>query len=456
MGSGAGAAPLVSVYVVSHNYGRFLQEAIESVLRQQFESWEILLIDDNSADNTPEVMALYASDPRIRIFRTKGIGLPAVANMALREARGEHIVRLDGDDILDENFLYVMVGYMKRQPDLALVFPDYYLIDEEGEIFGHERRQKISEVNHMVDLPPNGACTLVRKKVLESVGGYREDLGAQDGLDLWTKIRNTHRALNVNLPLFYYRRHGHNLTNKSQRILAARRQIKRDAIASDLGQVRPVLAVIPVRQHYDFRPNLWATNLNGKSLLQRKIELVLGSQLFDKVIVASDTDEIRATLAKFPDPRLEYFFRDTSSTLRSRSIVGTLAGVAERFDPQFKGITVLCYVPSPFVQIGSLEEAIFTLVMNDADSSVGVEEIKEPVFTRTPHGLRAINSSSEYRTDFDVVYREANIALATRNRNLRSGCLVGPRTVNFLVSPEESFFVDSDKKLRIAHILDSE
>ena len=163
-------------------------------------------------------------------FRTAGIGLPAVCNLALREARGEYLIRLDGDDVLDENALLILASYLDREPDLAIVFPDYYLMDEGGEILAHERRHKLSETNHKMEPPPNGACTLIRKSVLESIGGYREDLGAQDGLDLWSKIRDTHRAANVNLPLFYYRRHGHNLTNSTYRILAARRQIKKDAI----------------------------------------------------------------------------------------------------------------------------------------------------------------------------------------------------------------------------------
>jgi CMP-N-acetylneuraminic acid synthetase len=381
--------------------------------------------------------------------------LPAVCNLALREARGEYVMRLDGDDVLDENALLVLVNYLDREPDLALVFPDYYLMDEGGEILAHERRQKLAESNHRMEPPPNGACTLIRRSVLESIGGYREDLGAQDGFDLWSKVRDKHRAANVNLPLFYYRRHGHNLTNSTYRILAARRQIKKDAIRAQLERFRPLLAVIPCRKNYDFRQDLWSVQLNGRSLLKRKLEMCLSSTLFDKVIVTSDTEEVLETIDRINDPRVAFFKRDSSETLRSRNIVGTLSRVAQEFDPASNGVTVLCYLPSPFVTLGSLEEAVCTLVFNDADSSVGVEEIKEPVFCRTPFGLKAVNAVTGLRSDFDFVYREANIALATKNRNLRSGSLVGPCPINFLVAHEESFFIDSEKKLQIAHILDA-
>jgi glycosyltransferase involved in cell wall biosynthesis len=454
-GSLAKKRPKVSVYVVSRSYGRFLSEAVESVLRQRYDDWELLLIDDGSTDRTAEVMQLYVGDPRVRVFKTAGIGLPAVCNLAMREAHGDYLIRLDGDDVFDENALLILANYLDCEPDLALVFPDYYLMDEGGEILAHERRQRLAETNQRMEPPPNGACTMIRKRVLESIGGYREDLGAQDGLDLWAKVRNTHRAANVNLPLFYYRRHGNNLTNSAYRILAARRQIKRDAISKELDRYRPLMAVIPVRKNYDFRPDLWSVTLNGKSLLKRKVELCLSSTLFDKIVVASDTDAVVPTLEEFADDRLALFHRDPSETLRSRSIVGTLWRVAQEFDPSSAGVTVLCYLPSPFVTLGSLEEAVCTLVFNDADSSVGVEEIKEPVFCRTPFGLKPVNSVNSFRTDFDFAYREANIALATKNKNLRAGSLVGPCPINFVVVHEESFFIDSEKKLQIAHILDA-
>jgi glycosyltransferase involved in cell wall biosynthesis len=447
-------APKISVYIVSHNYGRYLVEAIESVLRQHYEDWELLLIDDGSSDNTSSIMRIYENDPRVRVFRTGGIGLPAVCNMATRESLGEYLIRLDGDDVFDEDALVVLVGYLERDQRTALVSPDYYLMDEGGEVYAHERRQKFSEVNHLVDMAPNGACTLIRKAVLEEIGGYREDLGSQDGFDLWSRVRNRHSIKNVNLPLFYYRRHGKNLTNGSNRILMARRQIKRDAVASHLEQFRPLIAVIPCRRNYDFLPDLWSVEINGKSLLRRKLETCASSSLFDKIIVASDTEMVQETIKDLGDSRIEFIKRSTSDTLRSRSIVSSLLKVSEHFDPQFKGITIMSYIPSPFVTVSSLEEAVFTLVFNNADSSMGVEEIKEPVFCRTSHGLKSLNTVSGIRTDFDYVYREANIAVATRNVNLRSGSLIGARPANFIVAKDENFFIDSEKNLEIANILD--
>ena len=117
----------VTVYITSHNYGKYLQDAIESVLRQTIDCWELLLFNDDSTDNTQSIIDLYKGDERIRIFNTDGIGLSRVANLALEYSGGEYIIRLDADDVFDENILLVLSNCLDRDSDVALVFPDYFL-----------------------------------------------------------------------------------------------------------------------------------------------------------------------------------------------------------------------------------------------------------------------------------------------------------------------------------------
>ncbi len=445
--------PKITVYIPSHNYGRFLGDAIESVLRQKRTDWELLVINDNSTDNTGEVMARYQGDSRVRLFETQGIGLPGACNLALREAKGDYIIRLDGDDIFDENILLVLGEWLDREPELALVFPDYYLIDELGDVFAHERHDPATRQGHAADLPPNGAGTLVRRDLLANAGGYREDLGTQDGFDLWSKLARIHKTANVNLPLFYYRRHPNNLTNDHHRILSARREIKKDSTGGSLAEFKPFIAVIPCRENYDFRPNVWQQDLGGRTLLQRVIESCLTSRIFDGVVVASDNPRVQDTIARYGDDRLKFHQRKPADTQRSKSITATLEKIAAEHDPQLRGVMVVCYVQAPFVTTDTLEEAVFTLVMNHADSSIGVEEIADPVYKRTAHGLTAINAPRAPSTEFDRVYREANVAFASRTRNFRAGSLMGSRIANYVVSPDECLFIHSERTLKIARIL---
>lgn len=264
------------------------------------------------------MIRLYSHDPRISTFHTSGIGLPAVCNLALEQARGKYIIRLDADDIFDENILLVLKNCLDRDADCALAFPDYYLITPEGDIFAHEWREKIYHRDHVLDIPANGACSLIRTEILRRIGGYREDLKAQDGLDLWTKLQKEYVIKNVNLPLFYYRRHNTNLTNKSSVISNARRNIKLQRIQERGLDDTHVTFFIPCRRFYDFAEDLWNVRLNDKTLLEINIERCLAVEMADSFIVASDNEETQQVLSRYKDERLHFFLRDREDTIRTR------------------------------------------------------------------------------------------------------------------------------------------
>lgn len=445
--------PRITVYMPCHNYGRFLADAIDSVLRQTIDDWELIVIDDGSTDETPRVMDRYRGHPQIRLFTTAGIGLPAVSNFAIGHARGRYVVRLDADDMFDENILLVLGNHLDRDPETALVFPDYFLIDDAGEVFAHERRRRLYEHNHVLDMPPHGACTMIRRTVIDQVGGYREDLGAQDGFDLWTHVFNKFRAANVNVPLFYYRRHGTNLTEQTSRILSARRRIKRDAAADTIEKFRPLIAVIPCRRHYDFVTDLWKEQINGKSLLERDIGVCLSADVFDHIVVACDNPEAEDVVRANGDSRLHFVARDPKTTMRTARLVPTLERIVAKFDPERRGVTTVRYLQTPFVTADTLVEAVSTLVMHDADASYAVEEIHSALYRRAPNGLELINPRREMASDFDVIYRDAATVTATRHSTLASGSMHGSLAVGFIVSPVECFFIDSIEDLTLARVL---
>ena len=448
--------PKTTIYIPSRNYGRYLEEAIESVIRQSSDDWELLLFDEASEDETASVIKNYEGHPKIRSFRTEVIGMPAICNLALEEANTDYIMRLDSDDVLEENALLVLQNALERRPDAALAFPDYYLVDQNGRAFRHESRAQLYSHNHLFDQPPNGACTLIRTDVLKSIGGYREDLGAQDGLDLWTKLEREHVTLNITLPLFYYRRHGTNLTNRTERIFTARKQIKYDAIQADLDKVRPIIAIIPCREHYDFEANLWKESLNKETLLHRSIASCVAVKEFDHIVVTCDNDAIKEHLNDFKDPRIEFISRSADSTPRRVSVVPTLKAITQRLDPSANGICVLRYIQAPFVKSTTMLEAIATLLISDSDSACPVEKLNNAVYRRGPYGLECINPQRPITTDFDSIYSEHNTCLATLTKNFHSGSLMGARVASFELQRKECFFVDSEYKLKLAQVMDAE
>ena len=114
----------ISVYMASYNYADFIEEAINSVIHQTLDDWELIVINDGSTDDTEEVLKQYESNQKIRIIHQQNQGLNITNNIALRLARGEYIMRLDADDYLDENALSVLSDSLDRNKAFDLVFPD--------------------------------------------------------------------------------------------------------------------------------------------------------------------------------------------------------------------------------------------------------------------------------------------------------------------------------------------
>jgi len=88
----------VTVVIPSFNCARFIREAVDSALAQTVPPLEVIVIDDGSTDGTPEIMAGYASDPRVRYLHQKNAGQSTARNNGIRAARGEFIALLDADD----------------------------------------------------------------------------------------------------------------------------------------------------------------------------------------------------------------------------------------------------------------------------------------------------------------------------------------------------------------------
>src|SRR5690242_10687505 len=92
-------APGVSVIIPAYNYARFLPQAIESALQQDYPEFEVLVVDDGSTDNTAEIAAVYSrADKRVRYLHQKNAGLPAARNTGIQHARFDFIGFLDADD----------------------------------------------------------------------------------------------------------------------------------------------------------------------------------------------------------------------------------------------------------------------------------------------------------------------------------------------------------------------
>ena len=114
--------PKVSILVPTYNYAHYIGEAIESALNQTYRDFELIIIDDQSKDNTDEVVEKYLSDPRVKYIKNKkNLGLAANFNEALKYANGEYIKYLLADDVFHPALLEKMVPIMDMYPNVTLV-----------------------------------------------------------------------------------------------------------------------------------------------------------------------------------------------------------------------------------------------------------------------------------------------------------------------------------------------
>ena len=122
---------LVSIIMPSWNTGRFIAESIQSVLKQTYQNWELLIVDDCSTDNTDEIVAGF-NDKRIRYFKNeKNSGAAITRNRAIREARGEWIAFLDSDDLWSPEKLAKQLNFMNEH-GYVFSYHDFVKIDEES------------------------------------------------------------------------------------------------------------------------------------------------------------------------------------------------------------------------------------------------------------------------------------------------------------------------------------
>ncbi len=122
---------LVSVMMPAYNAARFIAEAIESVLAQTYQQWELLVVNDGSRDDTADIAGSY-SDPRVRLINKENGGEASARNVALENSRGEFIAYLDADDVWLPHHLQVTVDFLLAHPEREAVYTDGLHYDPQG------------------------------------------------------------------------------------------------------------------------------------------------------------------------------------------------------------------------------------------------------------------------------------------------------------------------------------
>lgn len=126
-------APLISVIITNYNYSHYLGHSVSSVLSQDFPSFELVVVDNASTDNTDEVMATFAHDPKLRFIKNeRNLGLTPNHNNGLRQSRGQYILFLSADDALLPGHLRRCYDYLQAHPKTDVFYTGVIFIDANG------------------------------------------------------------------------------------------------------------------------------------------------------------------------------------------------------------------------------------------------------------------------------------------------------------------------------------
>jgi len=207
---------MVSIIVPLHNYARYIVENINSIQSQNYEDWEIIIVDDCSSDNPYPIIRPYLSQKIQYIRLEQNVGYGASKNAGIRASKGEYIAILDSDDMLAPKSLSRRLRRMRLHNSLWCHAKAYEFNDKKPYHFRYKRRKAICNLEHILKTKKyknlwqniHAQTVIIHRRIYEKVGLYEPFLRTMGDKEMWARI-----VSNVEVPLFvdrfvaYYRMH---------------------------------------------------------------------------------------------------------------------------------------------------------------------------------------------------------------------------------------------------------
>lgn len=210
----------VSIIMPVYNGEQFITQAIDSVLDQTWQDWELVVIDDGSTDGTADIVSAY-DDPRIRYIYQENQGQPAALNRGLEAVKGSYVTTLDADDWLGPSSLKDRAVCLEEHPEFGAVYCDGYYCSPSGDIlkrFSDERYSDnvtgdIYDALVISSLYSAGSSVMIRREVIDQHQlRYDESIVWCQDWDFYIRVAEWARFGYVGSPSVYYRLHDTNMT----------------------------------------------------------------------------------------------------------------------------------------------------------------------------------------------------------------------------------------------------
>lgn len=231
--------PLVSVIVPTYNCGGFVGAAIDSVLSQAYAPLEVIAVDDGSTDDTVQVLGGFGE--RVRVFTQANRGPAAARNHAVRQARGDYLAFLDGDDLWLPGQPAVLMGHVEKHPDTRVIYGNWGVWHPEADGSFAPLPAFDLKDDPVVDAAGSGwiyskllfdsiihiIAAVIHRSVYDAVQGFDETLRTGSDYDFWLKVSRAYPVVKLDRPVAVYRQNHTSVTYTVRRENNAYRLLKR-------------------------------------------------------------------------------------------------------------------------------------------------------------------------------------------------------------------------------------
>lgn len=215
----------VSVLIPAYNNQNFIGNALDSVLAQTYSDYEIIVVDDGSTDDTPNILTRYAEahSEKIKVIHQQNSGPSVARNRAFEASSGDLLAFLDSDDWWTEDKLEKQVSLFTRYPNSSFIYAGYEEIFENTErrvthLPAKQLQGDIYLKLWLDDHPIWGGTMLVPRSLYQQIGGFDNELKGDENVDLRLKLAQLGPVYFVDQVVTYYRKHDHNITNQLERM----------------------------------------------------------------------------------------------------------------------------------------------------------------------------------------------------------------------------------------------
>ena len=209
--------PVVSILMPVYKTAPYLREAMDSILSQTFEDFELIVLDDCSPDDAKEILDTYVDSRIVRYRGEKNVGLSNILNVGIGMARGKYIARMDSDDLSLPDRLHIQVDFLETHPEIDLVSTGMQLFGAKEEIWIREQNPEKVKIIALYHSPILHASSMWRRQRFEENDlRFRQEMVPSEDYDLWTRAMvKGLKLVNLRQVLYKYRIHPAQATTRT-------------------------------------------------------------------------------------------------------------------------------------------------------------------------------------------------------------------------------------------------